>query len=70
MPLTYEAADVKCPFYHNSDQKRVICEGAEEGSTVHTVFRGKERCAAFKQRRCKSNYQKCRIYKMLNAKYE
>ena len=69
MATAYEAVDMVCPFYEKSDKYRIVCEGAEEGSTIQSLFGDSKRCAGFKHRFCKSEYTECRIYRMLCEKY-
>ena len=38
MPTPHGAKFVKCPFYRNHDQNRIVCEGLCEGNTINLVY--------------------------------
>lgn len=60
----------KCPFYKFYDDRKIICEGVQEDSSIHMTFgqtidrKDYERC------RCHSDYKKCPVAKMLYKLYD
>lgn len=66
----YESKFVRCPFYleKQSDKNRIKCEGVMVGTSTQLTFREDKKW--YLRGFCCSNYEKCRIFKMLNAKYE
>lgn len=66
----YEAKFVKCPFYQEkqNDKNRIKCEGVIEGTTVQLTFISEKKW--YIKGFCCKNFEKCRIYRMLNEKYQ
>ncbi len=66
----YDAKFVKCPFYleRQNDKNRIKCEGVIEGTTLQLTFVGEKKW--YIKGFCCKNFEKCRIYRMLYAKYE
>lgn len=66
----YLLRDVKCPFYleRQGDQFRIKCEGPVKNTSVQLTFRGNKR--RYFRAFCCRDYKRCRIYQMLQAKYE
>ena len=59
--------DAKCPFF-NSDvgkQKRIICEGIVDKSTLALTFSRKKDYATQLGVFCCEHFKKCEIYRML-----
>ena len=61
---------VRCPFYleKQGDKNRIKCEGVLEGTTTQIVFKYDKRY--YLKSFCCKYYKKCRIYSMLNKKYD
>ena len=72
----YGDQDVKCPFYSKSDIASINCEGVENNMATKNIFRLpsgamlKEDKDKYMCKYCNCDYEKCRVYKMLMAKYE
>ena len=66
----YLLRDVKCPFYleRQGDRFRIKCEGPVKNTSVQLTFRGNKR--RYFRSFCCGDYKRCRIYQMLQAKYE
>ncbi len=68
--MGWEDKTVKCPFYRERqrEKKRIKCEGVVPGTTTQLTFRGDKRW--YMKDYCCKNYEKCRIYQMLDRKYD
>ena len=70
MTTKYSDVSAKCPFYKNSNPNCVTCEGIYNKSTVTTRFEHRNDLGNFRALFCDSNYQNCKIYRLLEKKYE
>ncbi len=70
MGTDYESVDVKCPFYITEDRKKIFCEGLEKGSRTALEFRGSKFKENVKEKYCNGDYEKCKLYNLINQKYE
>ena len=70
--MPYVAKVIKCPFYHRSDSNRIVCEGLKKGNTINLVYESTTEKKDYMNRHCKSidGYCRCRVFKMLEQKYE
>lgn len=66
----YMSVEVLCPFYLREEKQKVLCEGVEDGMGTHLTFETPEWKRLYKDRYCCNNYKTCRVYKMLEEKYE
>ena len=66
----YLLRNVKCPFYleRQGDRFRIKCEGPVKNTSVQLTFRGNKR--RYFREFCCRDYKRCRIYQMLQDKYE
>ena len=66
----YLLRDVKCPFHleRQGDRFRIKCEGPVKNTSIQLTFRGNKR--RYFRAFCCRDYKSCRIYQMLQAKYE
>ena len=66
----YIASNIKCPFWREkqNDKYRIKCEGITRNTTIQLTFRGDKNW--YIKDFCCKNYEKCKIYQMLNKKYE
>ena len=73
---TYGDADVKCPFFNKSDEISISCEGVDNGMITKNIFRTeqgnflRQKKKEYSDRYCKGDYKNCRLYQMLDEKYE
>lgn len=73
---SYGDADVKCPFYNKSDDISISCEGVCGCSVNKTVFRTdqgnflRQKKKEYMDKFCKGDFESCRLYQMLEGKYE
>jgi len=70
MPTDYASVNVKCPFYLSEEEKKIHCEGLEKGSRIALEFRGKQYKENVKEKYCNGDFEKCKLYKPINDKYE
>lgn len=65
----FDSKVIKCPFYleRQKDKCRIKCEGVMTGTTTQLTFRGDKRW--YMKDFCCKNFEKCRIYRMLDEKY-
>ena len=70
MPCEYISKSVKCPFYREKqgDRYRIKCEGVMPGTAIQLTFNGDKRW--YMKDFCCKNFEKCRIYRMLEDKYD
>ena len=68
---SYNAADVKCPFYRRDDPKTssLTCEGVLPGSSVKSHFGGKKELQRTIRRFCAGDYKTCPWYKVASLKW-
>ena len=70
MSTDYASVNVKCPFYLSEEEKKIHCEGLEKGSRTALEFRGKQLKENVKGKYCNGDYEKCKLYTIINQKYE
>lgn len=72
MPTPYGAKFVKCPFYHNHDANRIVCEGLCEGNTINLVYESQIDRKEYMAENCNSieGCRFCPIYQLLDSLYE
>ena len=70
MSTDYASVNVKCPFYITEEEKKILCEGLEKGSRIALEFRGKQYKEKVKEKYCNGDFEKCKVYKPTNDKYE
>lgn len=65
-------AYAKCPFYCCEYKRSVTCEGYDKGmESILNKFKTEEEKTAFVRKYCtRHNYKECKLYKMIEAKYE
>lgn len=63
---------VKCPYYHNHDSNRIVCEGISKGNTINIVFENSLERGQYMNERCDSirECRKCPIHSLLDQKWE
>jgi len=62
---------VKCPFYKTDEPLRIKCEGFCEGIiNAHLIFGLRQACQDYIDLYCNEEYEKCRLYRAVNEKYE
>lgn len=66
----YQDKNVLCPFYHQEKPSVLMCEGVEDGSALQLTFDSSIHKADYKDDYCCEDWEKCRISKMLNDKYQ
>ena len=66
----YTSQTVVCPFYQCEVPQSLKCEGVEEGTALHMTFDSKSHKDTYKEHFCCSQYHRCILCMMLEAKYE
>lgn len=61
---------IKCPFYINTATKSITCEGITDDSATKILFANPRLRHEYCQEFCECRFKECKIYKMLEAKYE
>lgn len=69
MGTSYESAQVRCPFYRYNDDRRISCEGTEDGSFLYLYFDQKGRRKKQMTKYCEEDYENCKIYQAVMKKY-
>ena len=54
-----------CPFYKYEGAQVIYCYGIQKGSATHVAFSDRDAAHSYKKEHCRSDYEKCRIYRML-----
>ena len=72
MPTPRAAKFVKCPFYHNHDANRIVCEGLMERNTINLVYESAVDRTKYFQAVCCDllSSRDCPVHMMLMQKYE
>lgn len=71
MGKEYKSAYAICPYYHEESTQSIVCDGLQEGNTIHTMFSSRTDCKDYKVARCRSRaWEKCPIAKMLTRLYQ
>ena len=72
MPTPLAARDVKCPYYHNNDANRIVCEGLSDGNTINLVYVSQADRKKYMKDVCNSilGCRDCPIHMLLDQKYE
>lgn len=66
----YQDVNAICPFFLSGDKQRITCEGLiDKTKCINRFDFGKDR-EQYRSRYCDSNYEQCRIYRMLMDKYK
>lgn len=63
--MGYERAEVICPFYRYDEQKRIVCEGLQDQSTLSQYFSRKKRMEKYLEYYCCRHCTDCEILRML-----
>lgn len=70
MSTDYGSVNVKCPFYLSEESNKIFCEGLEKGSRTALEFRGKQFKENVKDRYCSGDFEKCKLYYVIDSKYQ
>jgi hypothetical protein len=70
MPDIYERINAQCPFFKTCGKYDITCEGVQPSSTTKTIFKEIASRSRYKATYCDRLYKDCRIYEMLEKKYE
>ena len=62
----------KCPFYQSSDNKRIKCEGFNEGTNLCLTFNDKEVMVRHTKIHCRNinGFPNCPLYPVIMKQYE
>lgn len=61
----YVSKSAMCPFYKKEDKQTIWCFGVIENSSVHLAFGNVLDCKEYKETKCRNDYSKCGVYRML-----
>lgn len=69
---SYKQSVVKCPFYISdiTQPPNLFCEGIEKDNTIALRFRKNENKNHYMDTFCIADYSRCKIFKLVNEKYE
>lgn len=65
----YRRKSAACPFYKKEDRQTIYCSGVIKNSSTHLAFGYDEDCKKYKDIICGNDYEKCRVYQMLEDMY-
>lgn len=66
----YIAKDVRCPYYIKEDGTKIHCEGVEDETYIHLVFKSPSIRRDYQLDVCCNDYNFCPIAKINNKKWE
>ena len=68
----YLSPEVVCPFYHQEDAKKLLCEGFCKDTSLQISFQRREQLILHKEMHCISfeGYPKCPLYSVIYKQYE
>lgn len=61
--------DIKCPYYHVSDVREIVCEGLQKNTLNVLRFGRKEYCREYMREFCTKDYKQCEICRAASHKY-
>lgn len=70
MASGYNEKLIQCPFYEASATQSISCEGVTDECITRLIFTSPKEMQLHRMVYCERGYQECRIYKMLEKKYE
>ena len=70
MPTMFDDVNAQCPFYIGSSKQKIMCEGVTDGCITNLEFKTKDKRNRHRRQFCDSKYKDCRIYRVLEEKYE
>ena len=65
MPESYNAANVKCPFYRKDKPNYIVCEGIQDNTRINFWFASNKSRVDFMKKHCFKIKNQCPISKML-----
>lgn len=70
MATSWNAAEVRCPFYVDSSSRSIRCEGVCPDSWTTLTFTGAQVRLRQMERFCMGDFCGCGLYRELERKYE
>ena len=65
-----EEKEVKCPFYKGMTMQGISCEGLTDDNILKLMFASPEKRKTYCKKYCRTQYNHCEIFKLLEKKYE
>lgn len=62
--------EAMCPYYRREEQRRLFCEGPEEGVELQLIFARPRAFVNHLRRYCCRDWDHCRVAEMLERKYD
>jgi hypothetical protein len=59
----------KCPYYDGEEKQKIICEGVQDGASIHMAFDTPQNRRNYKKKFCNKSYNECLIAEALNRKW-
>lgn len=66
---SYVRREVLCPFYHREEDRRLLCEGPEQGVHLQLIFLRRKSFDEYLRQYCCRDWDRCRVADMLERKY-
>lgn len=63
----YASPRAVCPYYLHESHQLIYCDGIQEGNVLHLAFSSAIDCKDYKNARCCADYQKCKVFRMLEG---
>ena len=70
MPTMFDDVEAKCPFFKSSDKRKILCEGIIDDCATNLIFISEQKKKLHRKVFCDAKYGNCKIYKILEEKYE
>lgn len=70
MANQWEYVTVMCPYFLGTGRQSIVCEGSVDRCNIRNEFTYKIDKQLHKENYCNSDYEKCRIWQMLEGKYD
>lgn len=70
MSTSYEAVNVRCPFYKSDEALRIKCEGLEDSSRLAVEFQKKAEKEQWQWRYCNTEWEQCKVCQIIEGKYK
>ena len=70
MPRAYNESLILCPFYKSIATQSISCEGINDNCTTKLLFTSADKMNMHRKEFCECKYKLCKIYSLLEKKYE
>ena len=65
MPTMFDDVDAICPFFRNSEQRKIVCDGITDECTTQLMFIKREARDLHRKVFCNRKYKNCEVFQVL-----